>query len=172
MTRVSLKAPYKFCSICAAALREERGGNLHCTKCSFVNYHNPRPTVTALVLHKGRLLLTRRARAPYKLWWDLPGGFMETGESPEEAVKRELKEETGLDIKIKKLFGFYTGTYPSKTEPFYILSVVYLCSSPTDKLLALDDVCESRWFKKADIPKRIAFDSNQKVMRDFLKKWG
>src|SRR5437899_1227295 len=122
-------APYKHCSVCGGKLKLRRDGNLACTKCSFVNYRNPRPTVTALVMHKSKLLLTKRGRAPFDGWWDLPRGFMHSGETPEQAVKRELIEETGLNIKINRLFGIYPGTYPSPTEPFTILSMVYVATS-------------------------------------------
>lgn len=161
---------YKHCSICGTDLKEE-GNNLKCAKCAFVNYRNPRPTATALVLHKNRLLLTKRAGEPFKDWWDLPGGFIERGETPEQAAIRELKEETGLNIKIKKIFGIYPGTYPSEFDPFHILSIVYLADSFTKTLKALDDVCESKWFEKKDIPEKFAFDSNQLIIKDFLKVW-
>lgn len=162
---------YKYCSICGTKLKRRKDGNLACSECLFVDYRNPRPTVTALVLYQNKLLLTKRAERPFKGWWDLPGGFIDRGERPEQAVIRELKEETNLDIKIKKIFGIYPGTYPSSFGPFYILSLVYMANSPTKSLEALDDVSESRWFAKKDMPKKIAFDSNQLVIRDFLKIW-
>ena len=167
----SVDTPYKFCSMCGSKLELRENGNLACTKCPFVNYRNPRPTVTALVMYKNKLLLTKRARAPFKDWWDLPGGFMEKDETPEEAVRRELIEETGLKIKLEKLFGIYPGTYPSDTEPFHILSIVYLATSSSASLEAFDDVCESKWFAKNELPKQVAFDSNQRIMKEFIKQW-
>lgn len=160
---------YKYCSICGASLRKDKNNNLACTKCTFVNYQNPRPTATALVLYKNKLLFTKRAREPFQDWWDLPGGFIDKGETSEQCAIRELKEETGLDIEIEKLFGIYSGTYPSDFDPFDILSIVYIARCNTDKVGAEDDVSESRWFLKDEIPKKIAFDSNQDVIKDFLK---
>lgn len=142
-----------------------------CANCGFVNYRNPRPTVTAMVLYRNKLLLTRRAHAPFKGWWDLPGGFLDRGERPEDCARRELREETGLNIKLKKLLGIYPGTYPSNFDPFAVLSIVYAATANTKSLDALDDVCESRWFTKKELPKKIAFDSNQLVIKDFLKIW-
>lgn len=162
---------YKYCSICGKKLKQRKDGHLACAKCAFVNYRNPRPTVTALVLYKNKLLLTRRARAPFKGWWDLPGGFLDKGERTEDCARRELKEETGLNIKLKKLFGIYPGTYPSAFDPFNVIAIVYLATSRDGKLEAHDDVCESRWFAKKDMPTKISFDSNQLIIKDFLKIW-
>ena len=161
---------YKYCSICGAELKKQNG-NLACVKCSFVNYRNPRPTVTGLILHKNKLLLTKRARSPFKNWWDLPGGFVERGETAEQALIRELKEETGLDIWGLKFFGTYKGVFHSLSDPFDVLSIVYCAKSPTGQLQALDDVSESKWFSKNEIPTKIAFDSNQEIIKDFLKIW-
>ena len=162
---------YRYCSICGSELKRQKGGYLVCVKCTFVNYRNPRPTVTALVLHQNKLLLTRRARPPYKRWWDLPGGFVDRNELPKEAILRELKEETGLEIRIKEFFGIYSGTYFSPSDSYHILSIVYIAEGSDVSLQAFDDVCESRWFSKDELPSRIAFDSNKKIIKDFLKIW-
>ena len=162
---------YKFCSICGSKLKAKKDGNLGCQKCVFVNYRNPRPCVTVLILRHNKLLLTRRAGAPFPGWWDLPGGFLDRGEKPEDCARREIKEETRLNIKLKKLFGIYPGTYPSDFDPFHIISIVYMAGANQDKLAALDDVSESKWFSKKELPKKIAFDSNQLIIKDFLKIW-
>jgi len=164
-------AKYRFCSLCGHRLRAHSDGTLRCTSCSFVNYRNARPTATCLVLYRNKLLLTRRKGRPFKGWWDLPGGFIDHGDTPEDTAKRELLEETGLHISIERLFGIYPGTYPLKTDPFMVLSIAYLARSTVGKLEALDDVSESRWFAKREIPKHIAFDSNKKIIKDFLRIW-
>lgn len=162
---------YRFCSICGKKLKKRRGGHLACVSCQFVNYRNPRPTATVLVLYKNKLLLTKRGQTPFKGWWDLPGGFVDRSEHPTKTAIRELYEETRLHINLKKLFGVYIGTYPHRTEPFNIVTVVYVASSPSRSLKAQDDVIDGAWFSKNDLPKKIAFDSNQKIIKDFLKVW-
>jgi len=161
---------YKYCSICGAKLKK-KNGNLACEKCGFINYRNPRPTASGLVLYKNKILLTKRAVPPLKGWWDLPGGFVDRGETAEQALKRELKEETGLNVSELKFFGTYKGIYPSSFDPFHVLSVIFLVKSKKGELQALSDVKESRWFAKHEMPKKIAFDSNQEVIKDFLKIW-
>ena len=160
---------YKFCSICGSRLKKRKDGNLACVRCDFVNYRNARPTVSALVLHGNKLLLTKRAGAPFKGWWDFPGGFVDRGESAESAIKRELWEETGLRSDVPKFFGTYPGTYVFGPDHFHVLNISYLIHSPSGRLLARDDVAESRWFSRKELPKKIAFDSQQKLIKDFLK---
>lgn len=165
-----MKNIYNFCSVCGSKLRFDKK-NLKCVKCDFVNYRNPRPTSTVLVFSGSKLLLSKRTGPPFKGWWDLPGGFIDGGEHPEETAAREIKEETGLDIKIESLFGVYTGVYPSRKEPFRIITFVYKASAKGNKLESHDDVSDSRWFRRRDLPPKIAFDSNQKIIRDLIKKW-
>lgn len=150
-----------------------KNGNLSCVKCPFVNYRNARPTVTAVILHKNKILLTKRNNSPFSGWWDLPGGFVDHGESPEKAIAREMREELGMAIKIKKLLGIYPGTYPSAVEPFHILSVVYMVEPLTKEFEIMDkeELKGFKWFKKKELPSRIAFDSNQNVIREFKKVW-
>jgi len=162
---------YKFCSICGGRLKKDKRGNLACIKCSFINFRNPRPTATGLILYKNRLLLTKRGKAPFKGWWDLPGGYVERGETAEQALKREIEEETGLDIKIKNVFGTYSGTASFGADKYWILSIVFFAQAQSQSLQANDDISDSRWFAKSEIPSKIAFDSNQKIIKDFLKIW-
>ena len=107
---------YKYCSICGSPLLQRKDKNLACKKCAFVNYRNPRPTVSGLIFWRGKLLLTKRLGPPLKGWWDLPGGFIDRGEDPRQALLREIKEETGLDITIKKLFGILGASRQAETS--------------------------------------------------------
>lgn len=167
-----MKTPYQFCALCAAPLVTKEN-QLRCSRCSFVHYRNPRPTSTAIIVHKGKVLLTKRRRAPYKGWWDLAGGFLERGETFDDALERELGEELGLEIKRKRLLGFYHGTYPSRTDPAFIITAAYIVEPKTSEL-GIEDVEELsaiQWFSKKDFPEKIAFDSNQKIIKDFIKTW-
>lgn len=145
-----------------------KGTNLACVRCRFINYRNPRPTTGAIVLKGRKILLTKRVCQPFKGWWDLPGGFVERGESPEKTIVRELKEETGLSAGAERLLGIYPGTYPVKFDPFHILNIVYVLRVDSVKAGAYDDVSQSQWFDVCDLP-RIAFDSQQFALRDFKK---
>jgi len=67
--------------------------------------------VGAIIFEKGKVLLSKRAGRPFKNYWDVPGGFLEAGEHPEEGIKREIFEETGLKIKPMRIIGVFMDTY-------------------------------------------------------------
>ena len=159
---------YNFCSICAGKLTK-KNGHLACVKCPFVNYQNPRPTVSGLIMYRDKILFTRRGRDPYKGWWDFPGGFMDWGEHPEETLRREIKEETGLEILVKRIVGIYPGYYPAAFDPVHILSIAYYAVAKTNKITPADDAEEGRWFPLSKLPKRIAFNNHKRILFDFKK---
>ncbi|PSQ19545.1 NUDIX hydrolase [Halobacteriales archaeon QS_8_69_26] len=93
--------PPSFCPDCGTELgrtTEEGYDRAYCPACSAVVYHNPVPGAGVLVRDGADLLLVRRATAPHVGQWTVPGGHVETGESPAEAAARELGEEAGLAV--------------------------------------------------------------------------
>lgn len=100
--------PWNFCPQCGRALLDRHDGEAaspFCPNCKRHYYHNPPPVVASLAVRDGKVLLIRRAVEPALGQWALPGGFMEIGETPEEAALRELAEETGVEGKVKRLLG-------------------------------------------------------------------
>src|SRR5882757_2271498 len=90
-----------FCRNCGSELesRVPEGDDrlrLVCTTCSYVQYENPSVLVSCILFHEDCLLWIKRATEPYKGYWAFPGGFVEYGETVEEATCREVLEETGL----------------------------------------------------------------------------
>ncbi len=75
----------------------------YCPSCGFVRYENPLPVVVAIAVNDGRFLLIKRGIPPKKGFWGCPSGFVESGESPEEACLRELEEEAGVTGEIQRL---------------------------------------------------------------------
>ena len=74
-----------------------------CQRCDFIDYQNPKIVAGSVVLKDDKILLCKRAIEPRKGFWTLPAGFMELGESVEEAAQREAKEEALADIEIDRL---------------------------------------------------------------------
>ncbi len=79
-----------------------------CNRCDFVDYVNPKIVAGAVVTQDGRILLCKRAIEPRKGFWTLPAGFMEEGESVEEAARREAREEASAEITIDQILAVYS----------------------------------------------------------------
>ncbi len=79
-----------------------------CQRCDFIDYQNPKIVAGAVVLKGTQILLCKRAIEPRKGYWTLPAGFMELGESVEDAARREAQEEALADIRIDRLLAVYS----------------------------------------------------------------
>lgn len=102
-------AAFKFCSLCGAALADKTIDGVPrvaCTACDYIHYDNPTPVVAAIVEHGDSVVLVQNKGWP-DTWFGLVTGFLERGESAEEGVLRELKEELGLTGKVVRLVGVY-----------------------------------------------------------------
>lgn len=104
---------FRFCPHCAAALEMlpqlEDGGpklRLRCQACGFTHWNNPTPVLAAVVEYGGQVLLARNAAWPGRMF-ALITGFMEAGETPQDGICREVKEETNLDVSAVSLIGVY-----------------------------------------------------------------
>ena len=103
--------------------------------------------VVAAIIHKdGRIFATQRGYGDWKDWWEFPGGKMETGETPEEALKREIREELSTEIQLDKLFCTVEWDYPK----FHLTMHCYLCSLLTEAL-HLNEHEAARWLPKEEL---------------------
>ncbi|MDB5313165.1 MAG: hydrolase [Gemmataceae bacterium] len=126
------------------------------------SYEYPRPALTVdLVLAtrepRPRVLLIRRKKDPFAGSWALPGGFVDENEKLADAARRELKEETGLEVdEIEQL---YTAGDPNRDPRGWTVSVVYLARVTAAELspIAADDASEVSWFRLDKLPP-LAFD--------------
>ena len=104
----------KYCPECASLLKLERVDGVErkaCSspECSFVHWDNPVPVVAALVQYQGKIVLARNSQWPEGMF-SLVTGYLERGETPEEAAVREVKEELGLNGKVQDFIGCYSFT--------------------------------------------------------------
>jgi len=138
-------------------------------------YDWPRPMVTvdALVFTfskgKAKVLLINRAGEPFKGKWALPGGFIEIDEELEDAVVRELAEETGLTgIKLEQMHTFgKCGRDPRGRQ----ITVVFMgiATKGHDKIKGGDDAASAKWFDIENLPKDMAFDHNEVIVFSIKK---
>jgi len=114
--------------------------------------------VGALIIENGRILLVERGREPLKDYWSLPGGVVETGERLEFAVRREVREETGLEVEVLHLlevferimFEHIMKDENGRVEYHYVL-MDYVCRPVGGTLCAADDASAVRWFAPEEI---------------------
>jgi len=140
----------------------------HCGQ-DILGYKNPTPTVDVVIFMKDGtpegdgVVLIERMNPPYG--WALPGGFVDYGESCEQAAVREMKEETGLDVTLTGLLGVYSD--PDRDPRQHTLSVAYtgLPKNP-DELAAGDDAAKAQVFPLGKWPE-LAFD-HERILNDFL----
>lgn len=102
---------WNFCAICGAALSLSSDGEKprpYCAGCNRFFYRNPLPAVCAIITRGEELLLIQRAVEPCRGHWSLPGGFVELGETAEDALVREMREETALEVSGLSLVGVST----------------------------------------------------------------
>ncbi|HUS20011.1 MAG TPA: NUDIX domain-containing protein [Terriglobales bacterium] len=102
---------------------------------------------------KRRVLLVRRGREPLKGQWSLPGGGLETGERLADGLRREVREETGLEVSILGLAGVYDRIMPdaSGKARFHYVLIDYICSVAGGELLAGADAAEVRWIPESEL---------------------
>jgi ADP-ribose pyrophosphatase YjhB (NUDIX family) len=161
---------WRYCPRCGEAI-EKAAGRAHCPACGFVAYANPAPTASALVTDlDGRLLLARRAIEPYRGLWDLPGGFLGESEHPLDALRRELREEAGLEIEPRRFVGAWIDRYGDAPDAPWTLNLFWTATARrgVDPRPA-DDVDELRWFARRELPppEQLAFTA----IADVLAAW-
>lgn len=127
----------------------------------------PRVTVDAWIEDgRGRILLVRRGRPPFKDRWSLPGGFCEWGETTEESCAREAREETGLRVRIGSVLGVYSD--PRRDPRGHTISVLYEARPMAGSARGGDDAAEARWFTASELSNlELAFDHGE-IVREQL----
>ncbi|HDN83322.1 MAG TPA: NUDIX hydrolase [Candidatus Altiarchaeales archaeon] len=128
----------------------------------------PRVTVDAVIIKDKKIVLIRRKNEPFKDFWALPGGFVEYGETVEQAILREVKEETGLDVKIVEIIGVYSA--PDRDPRGHTISIAFLCKPISASIISGSDASEAKEFSLDALPK-LAFD-HEKIIKDAIKKIG
>jgi 8-oxo-dGTP diphosphatase len=130
-------------------------------------HKNPIPTVDAIIQKSSSILLVKRKKDPFKNQYALPGGFVNEGETIEEAIEREVYEETSLEVHPIDILGVYSD--PTRDPRGHMMTIVFIVLVIRGDPIAGDDANETAWIsleKLNDI--KIAFD-HKLVIHDYLR---
>jgi 8-oxo-dGTP diphosphatase len=153
----------RFCPRCGAEPRVDFPRSLQCDACGYAAFYNPKPVAGAIPREPdGRIWLLRRGFEPGAGKWTFPGGFVDLGESVEEAAVREAKEELEVDIAVTGLVGLY-----SRPQDRVVL-VVYAATLDGEPR-PTPEAPEIRAFAPDEVPwDELAFWSTEQALRDLL----
>jgi 8-oxo-dGTP diphosphatase len=160
---------YEFCPRCGGGL-ERRMVKTHepqrlvCRACSFIFYQDPKVVAGTIFTVDGGIVLLKRGVEPALGKWVFPGGYVDRGESVQDAAIRETKEESRLDVRLNSLLNVYS--YPRSPN----VIVVYTAEVIGGMLEAADESVEARIFPPDDVPwPDLAFDSTKDALNDYIK---
>ena len=159
----------RFCGACGGAMQPHSAQRaLVCERCGLIVFPSVLPAVIVAVLDGGRLLLARNAQGVFR-HFSLIAGFVEVGETAEQAVKREVLEEVGLHIKNIR----YVKSQPWGFSQSLMLGFTAELDGPADIRLQESELAEARWFTRDEIPHNdstasIAFDLMERFRRGLL----
>ncbi|HSM70803.1 MAG TPA: NUDIX hydrolase [Anaerolineales bacterium] len=157
---------FKYCPRCTAQLNsEELFGGIRpvCPKCGWIHFVDPKVAAGVLVTRNDSVLLVRRVNEPFRGLWTLPAGFINGGEDPAEAAERECLEETGLSVRVTRVYEIVSGREHPRGADFVI---IYEAEFLGGEMKACDDVDAVEWFDKNNLPP-LAFLATQKVLQSF-----
>jgi ADP-ribose pyrophosphatase YjhB (NUDIX family) len=123
---------------------------------------NPVPTVDVIIEYDGGVVLIKRKNPPSG--WALPGGFVDYGETLEAAAAREAREETGLEVQLKRQFHTYSS--PERDPRSHTITTVFVAGGK-GVLHAGDDADDAGLFRQSDLPEQIAFD-HRDILNDYF----
>lgn len=165
---------FKFCPACGSTEFKFNGEKLFtCSACSFSYYINPATAAVAIIESPdGRIVLVRRKYEPRAGHLDLPGGFVDIMESAEDAIIREIREETGIQIHSLRYLASFPNEYLYNGLKYFTCDIGFVCTSDQlESIKPADDVSEAMLVRPGEINfAEIAFPSIEKMLRHYIKQ--
>jgi ADP-ribose pyrophosphatase YjhB (NUDIX family) len=160
---------WRFCWACGApAVEREIDQYLRtvCTGCGKILYRNPAPAAGCIVENDGAVLLARRKFEPWQGRWYIPSGFVEYGDDVEDTARREVREETGLQVELGPLFGVYSYFDDPRQNGIIVL---YRALIVGGLLEAGDDAADVAFFSAGGLPpaEQIGFATHRRALREW-----
>jgi ADP-ribose pyrophosphatase YjhB (NUDIX family) len=166
-------ALFKHCPRCAAARTAEGDAvRFMCEACGFVYYYNVAVSSAVLILDpQGHALFIRRAREPGKHKLALPGGFIDRGETAENAAIREVREEAGVKLDSVEFMASFPNLYAYRGVEYPVIDLFFTAGVENRDASALDDVTEIVWAPPATLrDEDLAFPSHTRALRAFASQ--
>jgi ADP-ribose pyrophosphatase YjhB (NUDIX family) len=152
---------FRFCPRCGAAAESGRTP-FRCPACDLTYFFNPTVAAGAFLFNPvGEVLLTKRAKEPAKGKLGIPGGFLDVGESAEDGLRREIREEVNLEVTNLRLLCSAPNLYEYKGVSYPVCDLIFTAVAVNpDRAEALDEIAGLEWrLPKAVNPEEIAFPS-------------
>jgi mutator protein MutT len=164
---------FRFCPRCGAARPADNLGQspLCCAGCGLAFFFNPTVAAAGLIHDPaGRVLLVRRAHDPSAGKLGVPGGFIDFGESAEDGLRREVREEVGIEIDRVRFLVSFPNTYFYREVTYPVVDLYFTASAvDPDAAQALDGVAGVEWWRPADVPEEeMAFASMRIAVRRLI----
>jgi NAD+ diphosphatase len=161
---------FQYCPNCGQPVLEPRENKgIRCPACGFIYYFNPVSAVSALIEHEGKLIFIQRGREPEKGLWAFPGGFVDNHESLEEALTREVREETRLEVQSAQYLCSIPDQYPYGGVIYQVV-ISYFIVQPRDmsQVKAGDDAANFRMVAPEEAnPAELAFTCNAAALQQY-----
>jgi NADH pyrophosphatase NudC (nudix superfamily) len=163
---------FRFCPRCGSRNIEDHDGKaVLCVDCGFLYFHNTASAVAGIIETRDGIVLTKRNIEPGRDLLDLPGGFVDYGESFESALLREIKEELNLDLSDLRYFGSFPNTYVYQDVTYFTADVVFVCKADLGSGLVLNrEIAEAVVVRpKAVDFNQLAFESVKLILKQYLR---
>ncbi|MGD8793179.1 MAG: NUDIX domain-containing protein [Anaerolineae bacterium] len=155
---------FPYCPYCQSRLQQREIGDRQrgaCPECGFVQFRNPAPTVSVVIVEEGQVLLGKRGGPPGEGMWSFPAGYVEWDDDFLTAARQEAKEETGLEVELQSVVNVVSSFL---TPRYHFLSLYLLARPVGGRLVAGSDLLEVAWVPLTGPWPDIVFEEDRAVL--------
>ena len=170
---MNLSKIFKYCPRCGA--KNPRAGvkqkNIRCDECGFVYFHNVAAAAGAIIEYKTKVLMIIRGGKPKAGLLDFPGGFADYGESIEDTLRREIREELGISVRDVRYLTSAPNVYIYEGVQYRTTDMFFTCRTDAPEIIRPNrkEVAGVKFFEPGQIPlNKVAFDSLKKAIRYYI----